>query len=202
MTRLRVIALLAAASLFLYPQPFITATPAARATQCGQERWPVKTLGDSDGVTISKLAPSAATITSLTNLQPPVRAQLQAALATRFGAEKFVYQVDAQIVGYKVEADSDFHIVLADPANSKVTMIAEIPAVACVTGAAAKAQLAGLQQKFTAQIGKPSAKYKKLAKPLSITARGVGFFDFLHGQTGVAPNGFELHPLLGWDLKH
>jgi len=25
---------------------------------------------------------------------------------------------------------------------------------------------------------------------------GVGFFDFLHGQTGVAPNGIELHPLL------
>lgn len=26
---------------------------------------------------------------------------------------------------------------------------------------------------------------------------GVGFFDFIHGQTGVAPNGIELHPLLG-----
>jgi hypothetical protein len=25
---------------------------------------------------------------------------------------------------------------------------------------------------------------------------GVGFFDFLHGQTGVAPNGIELHPVL------
>jgi hypothetical protein len=28
------------------------------------------------------------------------------------------------------------------------------------------------------------------------TIRGVGFFDFLHGQTGVAPNGIELHPVL------
>ena len=25
---------------------------------------------------------------------------------------------------------------------------------------------------------------------------GVGMFDFLHGQTGVAPNGIELHPVL------
>ena len=25
---------------------------------------------------------------------------------------------------------------------------------------------------------------------------GVGFFDFLHGQTGVAPNAIELHPVL------
>jgi hypothetical protein len=27
---------------------------------------------------------------------------------------------------------------------------------------------------------------------------GVAFFDFLHGQTGVAPNGIELHPVLGF----
>ncbi len=26
--------------------------------------------------------------------------------------------------------------------------------------------------------------------------KGVGFFDFIHGQTGVAPNGIELHPIL------
>jgi hypothetical protein len=25
---------------------------------------------------------------------------------------------------------------------------------------------------------------------------GVGFFDRIHGQTGVAPNGIELHPVL------
>jgi len=28
--------------------------------------------------------------------------------------------------------------------------------------------------------------------------RRVGFFGFLHGQTGVAPNGIELHPILGF----
>ena len=27
---------------------------------------------------------------------------------------------------------------------------------------------------------------------------GVGFFDFIHGQTGVAPNGIELHPVLAF----
>jgi hypothetical protein len=26
---------------------------------------------------------------------------------------------------------------------------------------------------------------------------GVGFFDVIHGQRGVAPNGIELHPVLG-----
>jgi hypothetical protein len=27
---------------------------------------------------------------------------------------------------------------------------------------------------------------------------GVGFFDRIHGQAGVAPNGIELHPALGF----
>jgi integrase len=26
---------------------------------------------------------------------------------------------------------------------------------------------------------------------------GVAFWDFKHGQTGVAPNAIELHPILG-----
>jgi hypothetical protein len=28
------------------------------------------------------------------------------------------------------------------------------------------------------------------------TITGVGFFDIVHGQSGVAPNGIELHPAL------
>jgi hypothetical protein len=28
------------------------------------------------------------------------------------------------------------------------------------------------------------------------TETGVGFFDIPHGQTGVAPNAIELHPVL------
>jgi hypothetical protein len=32
------------------------------------------------------------------------------------------------------------------------------------------------------------------------TFSGVGFFDRPHGQTGVAPNGIELQPVLGEDV--
>jgi hypothetical protein len=31
---------------------------------------------------------------------------------------------------------------------------------------------------------------------IPVQIKGVGMFDFLHGQTGVAPNGIELHPVL------
>ena len=35
------------------------------------------------------------------------------------------------------------------------------------------------------------------SKPnVMVTVTGVGFFDHIHGQTGVAPNGIELHPIL------
>jgi hypothetical protein len=30
------------------------------------------------------------------------------------------------------------------------------------------------------------------------TVSGVGFFDFRHGQRGVAPNAIEVHPVLGF----
>jgi hypothetical protein len=30
------------------------------------------------------------------------------------------------------------------------------------------------------------------------TVTGVAFFDFFHGQTGVAPNAIELHPILAF----
>jgi hypothetical protein len=31
---------------------------------------------------------------------------------------------------------------------------------------------------------------------------GVAFFDFPHGQTGVAPNAIELHPILDFHCLH
>jgi hypothetical protein len=40
---------------------------------------------------------------------------------------------------------------------------------------------------------------RRAARPCArARVTGVAFFDFLHGQTGVAPNGIELHPVLGF----
>jgi hypothetical protein len=48
---------------------------------------------------------------------------------------------------------------------------------------------------FDAQFGTVTGKMKHVSVPVTVV--GVGFFDFIHGQTGVAPNGIELHPVLG-----
>jgi hypothetical protein len=54
--------------------------------------------------------------------------------------------------------------------------------------------MAGKDQRFGA-IGRIEANTAVMAN-LPVTVTGVAFFDTLHGQEGVAPNGIELHPIL------
>jgi len=162
---------------------------------CGAERWPVKTLADPKAAVVLNSQVQRVMVAALTAKQSPDRATLEASTSVRFPEELSRYEVTALVVGYKKEADEDFHIVIADPANPKKTMIAEIPSSDCVPQQFNQ-QFALLQAGFVRDFGKPTAKYKRLKTPLRVVVTGVGFFDFLHGQTGVAPNGFELHPVL------
>jgi len=106
--------------------------------------------------------------------------------------ETTVYQVAATLVRFKQEPDSDFHLVLRDTVGR--TMIAEIPAPYCV----------GLSSPFRAHIAAARAVFNARYTPTDrmhyvhrrITVTGVGFWDFEHAQSGVAPNAIELHPVL------
>jgi hypothetical protein len=42
----------------------------------------------------------------------------------------------------------------------------------------------------------PTTRYIRLRKPIRLRVTGVLYFDRVHGQAGVAPNGVELHPVL------
>jgi len=46
--------------------------------------------------------------------------------------------------------------------------------------------------------GKPTSTYKKLKKRVLVELIGIGFWDFIHGQIGVAKNGLELHPVISF----
>jgi hypothetical protein len=73
-------------------------------------------------------------------------------------------------------------------------MIAEIPSPNCVApGSPFAGGVARARAQFDAKFNVTSA-LKTANVPVQIT--GVGFFDYLAGQTGVAPNGIELHPIL------
>ncbi len=81
------------------------------------------------------------------------------------------------------EADEDFHLVLESGAND---MIAESPSSAC-------ARRATPYQRR--QMREACMKLRLCSQARVV---GVAFFDFKHGQTGVAPNAVELHPILGF----
>jgi len=73
-------------------------------------------------------------------------------------------------------------------------MIAEIPDPVCV--GSTSPLLTSIQKarsEFDATYT-PTGSFQTANVPVTVT--GVGFFDFLHGQTGVAPSGIELHAVL------
>ena len=145
----------------------------SRISACGFERWTVKTLQDRPHL----LPVRRTTVVALTNAPAP------AVLPdSRLPFERRVFRVVAQVVLIRPEADSDLHLVLVDRGR---TMIAEAPDPACAPTATPprRRQMTAVRQAV------------RLCRAAVV---GVAFFDSLHGQTGVAPNGIELHPILGF----
>jgi len=173
--------------VWLIPVPGETAH-----TGCGAWRWGVKTLTDPRAGQVD-LTPRPGLVDALRALLVP--APLSGALG-RTAAEQVTYTVRANLLFVKEEADSDFHVVIADPQDG-ATMIAEIPDPACAQGSRVQAQIARARAAFIQRFGMPSTTHfaQIPGGPLA-TVTGVLFFDELHGQKGVAPNGVELHPVI------
>src|SRR5260370_31878607 len=104
----------------------------------------------------------------------------------------YVFTMDCTLWKFKKETDMDYHLVLRDDAGQ--TIISEIPHPGCVNDASLfKDYIISARDEFNA-VYTPTSSFQTVNVPVTIT--GVAFFDFLHGQTGVAPNGIELHPVL------
>lgn len=162
----------------------------AAGGQCGVERWAVKTLTDARARQVS-FSPRRTTVDHLRSLAPP------ATLGARVrGVETTTWRMRARLLAAKVEDDRDIHLVIADP-RSGATMIAEFPDPSCTAGAArgARARMRAAREAFVAACGLPGTSRFALLRGTA-TLDGVGFFDFEHGQRGVAPNAIELHPVV------
>jgi hypothetical protein len=165
-------------------------TPGSHA--CGDVRVSVKTMTDALAKGVS-MKSSASSVAKLVALKAPVFTES----APRHPAEKKTYQISALLLGFGQENDQDFHLVLGDTTDPKVTMVAEIPSPDCTSTApdAAKGRIAAARKAFGDQF-KVTGEIKKLQVPVPVTLTGVLFFDKVHGQAGVAKNGVELHPVL------
>ena len=173
--------------------PAKTSAPGSKQVGCGVERWSVKTLKDPAGRTLG-LSPKATTIRALRRKAVPGYLGLRRGR----GVERTTFRVRAKLVEMSLEADSDIHLVIADPTRTGATMIAEFPADACTRGATAKARtkMNRARKALIAACGVPTDSFRTLAG--TATVSGVGFFDQIHGQAGVAPNGIELHPVVAF----
>ena len=161
---------------------------AALAGSCGVERWSVKTGTDADAGAINLGSTTSTTIASLDSRSAPGNLPSNNRVAP---TETTVFRVSATLTEYKLEDDSDYHLVLRDGSGN--TMIAEIPDPSCVGSTSPlRSGIQNARSQFNARFT-PTTSFK--TANVAVTVTGVGFFDFDHGQTGVAPNAIELHPV-------
>jgi hypothetical protein len=161
----------------------------ARAQSCGVERWSVKTGTDADAGLINLSVTQPNTIATLRSWTAPNPIPANNRVAPY---ETTVWVLNATLTQFKLENDSDIHLVLQDA--SGLTMIAEIPSPGCVgSSSPLSAGISNARSEFQAKYT-PTTSFQTVNVPVRVT--GVGSVDFLHGQTGVAPNGIELHPVI------
>jgi hypothetical protein len=152
------------------------------------ERWSVKTGTDADTGAIN-LAETPISIATMRSWTAPSSLPANNRIAPY---ETTTWVVTATLTKYKREDDSDYHMVITDHDGN--TMIAEAAAPFCLgTGDPLALLIMQARNQFDNHFS-ATTSFQTVSEPVRIT--GVGFFDFLHGQTGVAPNGIEIHPVL------
>lgn len=202
---------------YLAAKPAEATTPEMLAAAV-HDRWAVKTAADAGAQALISQTPTPTVIADLRALAVPAVLPPDGRSA---GAETTVWQVGATLQAFRREADGDYHLVIADEQGS--TMIAEIPNPGDITAPSFfAAQIANARTTFdshfqiTEDTGAPTAPgapaepagpgvlaasmpgggaaFRHVSVPVTLT--GIGYFDFNHGQAGVAPNAIELHPVI------
>lgn len=159
------------------------------ATACGVERWSVKTGIDRDARLVNLRSITPTNIIKMRSLTPPAVLPTTSRIRP---VETTVWSESAVLARFKMETDSDYHLVLSDTGGR--TMIAEIPHPQCVGSQspflpAIRSVRRAFDSRYTV-----TDQWQRVKVPVQVS--GVGFFDFKHGQSGVAPNAIELHPVL------
>jgi len=160
---------------------------------CGEERWPVKTLSDPDASRVNLSNVQVTTIKALNQFATHCATLPDA----RAYAEEFqVYEVVGRIIASSPESDLDYHIAVADMDDPTYTIVTETPDPNCdgVVNSPYRQALIQARSAFDALVaGRPISALVGTV----VRIRGVGFYDFAHGQTGRSQSCIELHPIFG-----
>ena len=151
----------------------------------------MKTLSDPAARGLHRQTPRPATVEKLVSIPaPPWRAR-----APRRAAERRVYSVDACVVGYKGENDSDFHVVVQG--TSGETMIVEFPDPAgCAPHSYAPGLMKQAREAFLGLVpAPPTSSFRHLQDPIPVTVVGPLFLDKIQNQEqalpGMAPRSIQ-----------
>ncbi|HEX9375746.1 MAG TPA: hypothetical protein VGB19_05860 [Actinomycetota bacterium] len=175
------------------PRP---AAKAAKAVQCGEWRWGVKTLSDGRAKGVG-YRPLVRKVGFLRGLPEPSFLD-SSTKRIRHSAEMRTYTIKVALLKAALEEDHDIHLVVAPAAAKAKSMIVEFPDPKCkgAAGSYKKAKIAAARSALLNDCGAIGSGSTKLTGTATIT--GVGFYDAKHGQDGEAPNGIELHPVLAY----
>ena len=160
---------------------------------CSSWRSDVKTLSDPDRRDVNFHA-RRTTIQSLRRVDPPNT--LSAHTPRLGGVESRVNQVRAQVVEARAKRDGTIHLVIAARNDRNDTMIVQFPADRCVDSSFRRPEMRRARARSLDACGPIPQGFTELTG--NVVIRGVGFWDEVHGQRGVAPNGLELHPALSF----
>ena len=167
--------------------------PLEPQSECGVWRWSVKTLSDPDRTDVN-FDPQLTTVQSL-RTRDDQPADLHTDTPRIWPVEKKTYTVKARVISAKVEDDSDIHLMISQRDATSRKMIVEFPEPTCVPSAFKRPAIAAARNAMLSNCGGiSSSHFTELTGKVEVT--GVGFWDEIHNQTGVAPNGIELHPVL------
>jgi hypothetical protein len=151
----------------------------------------VKTLADEDAARVNVSQATPISIRELNGLAthcsglPERRA---------FEQEFRTYEIIGRITYVARQDDRDYHIALEDPLAPGFTVVTELADIACQGAVMSPhlARLAGAKGLFEILLANRATS--SLVGTV-VLVRGVGFYDFAHGQRGRSANCIELHPI-------
>jgi hypothetical protein len=166
----------------------VSARPLESETGCNVRLKGLKTLSDPQRKLVN-LHPKNTTVTAINALaQPHPTPKTRSTDFTRR-----LWRVLAQITEFKLEGDSDIHLILF---GDGAYLIAEMPAGQCLPKSTRdRKAIVAARKKFETNCGKPTKKWQKLGAVVTIS--GVGFFDIPHTQNPHAGNFAELYAVTG-----
>jgi hypothetical protein len=161
---------------------------APSASRCGGALWQLKTLSDPARGKV-ELTPQPTTIGAIRERKGPGRVSRQR--TTPF--QLHTWEVPAQVTSFRLDPTGSIRLQLYD---HEAYLDAVIPSPSCLSAKTRdRGDIVASWRFFISKCGKATGSWQSLGAIFFV--RGVGFWSGNHPLRGAAPNGAELHPVVG-----